>query len=45
VKEDQWLALPFICQHQSLPHSWRTQFGGTGSSARDIGAAAFDGDE
>jgi hypothetical protein len=25
-----------IFQHHSLPHDWRTQFAGTGSSARDV---------
>jgi hypothetical protein len=37
---DQWLALFFICQHHNFPQDWRTQFAGTGSSARDIGAEA-----
>lgn len=32
----------FICQHQSCPHDCRMQFGGTGSSARDIGAELDD---
>jgi hypothetical protein len=39
------VALLFICQHHSLPQDWRMQFGGTGSSARDSGADAFDEDE
>ena len=31
-----------ICQHHSLPHSWRMQFGGTGCSAARDTCELFD---